>query len=36
MFLQEGRLVEHARADRFFASPASEAAARFIKGELPW
>jgi tungstate transport system ATP-binding protein len=34
LFLHRGRLLEHARADRFFAGPASPAAARFISGGL--
>jgi tungstate transport system ATP-binding protein len=36
LFLHQGRLVERASADAFFAKPASEEAAAFIKGELPW
>lgn len=36
LFLHQGRLVERASADTFFARPASEEAAAFIKGELPW
>jgi tungstate transport system ATP-binding protein len=36
LFLHQGRLVERAPVDRFFANPASEEAAAFIKGELPW
>jgi tungstate transport system ATP-binding protein len=36
LFLDRGRIVEHAPVDRFFAQPASPEAAAFIKGELPW
>lgn len=36
LFLNQGRLVERAPADRFFQQPASAEAAAFIKGELPW
>ena len=34
LFLNEGRLLEHAPADEFFASPQHPAAARFLDGEL--
>ena len=34
VFLVGGRLVEHAPAARFFAAPASEAARRFLAGDL--
>lgn len=34
VFLHRGRLVEHARADRFFANPASEAAAAYLEGRI--
>ena len=34
--LHEGRLVERAPADAFFARPSSEEARRFLQGELPW
>lgn len=34
VFLQAGRLVEHAPAPRFFAEPASPAAAAFLRGDL--
>ncbi len=34
MFLNEGRLLEHASAAEFFASPKDPAAARFLDGEL--
>jgi len=36
LFLDRGRLVERAPADRFFARPATSQAAAFIEGELPW
>jgi tungstate transport system ATP-binding protein len=36
IYLHQGRLVERAPVDRFFAQPASAEAAAFIKGELPW
>jgi tungstate transport system ATP-binding protein len=36
LFLHQGRLVERAPVDQFFATPASPEAAAFIKGELPW
>jgi tungstate transport system ATP-binding protein len=36
LFLHQGRLVERSPVDRFFKQPASEEAAAFIKGELPW
>lgn len=36
LFMDRGRVVEHAPADRFFAAPRSAEAATFIKGELPW
>jgi len=36
LFIHQGRLVERAPVDRFFATPASPEAAAFIKGELPW
>lgn len=35
-FLYEGRLVERAPVELFFARPASPEAQAFIKGELPW
>jgi tungstate transport system ATP-binding protein len=34
LFLQRGRLVEQTPAERFFAEPRSEAARRFLRGEL--
>ena len=36
LFIHQGRLVERAPVERFFKQPASEEAAAFIKGELPW
>ncbi len=36
IYLQEGRVLESAPADRFFTQPATAEAAAFIKGELPW
>ena len=36
LFIHQGRLVERASVERFFAQPASPEAAAFIKGELPW
>ena len=36
LFLDQGRLVEQAPIERFFAAPSSPEAAAFIKGELPW
>jgi tungstate transport system ATP-binding protein len=36
LFLSNGRLVDHAPVERFFAAPATPDAAAFIKGELPW
>ena len=36
LFIHQGRLVERAPVDQFFARPASAEAAAFIKGELPW
>ncbi|HEY2336144.1 MAG TPA: phosphate ABC transporter ATP-binding protein [Burkholderiales bacterium] len=36
LFVHQGRLVERAPVDRFFAQPASAEASAFIKGELPW
>ncbi|MFM9939907.1 MAG: ATP-binding cassette domain-containing protein [Hyphomicrobiaceae bacterium] len=34
VFLVKGQVAEHAPTDRFFANPASEAARRFLAGEL--
>lgn len=36
LFLSQGRLMERAQVDRFFAKPASAEADAFIRGELPW
>lgn len=36
VFLHAGRLTEQTPAIRFFDSPASPEAARFLEGELPW
>lgn len=36
IYLHQGRVVERAPVDRFFAQPATGEAAAFIKGELPW
>jgi tungstate transport system ATP-binding protein len=36
LFVHQGRIVEHALVEQFFAQPASAEAAAFIKGELPW
>jgi tungstate transport system ATP-binding protein len=36
LFLHQGRLVERAPVEQFFARPVSPEAAAFIKGELPW
>lgn len=36
IYLHQGRVVERAPADKFFAQPATAEAAAFIKGELPW
>lgn len=36
LFLDGGRLVERAPADRFFPQPATAEAAAFLRGELPW
>lgn len=36
VFLHEGRIAERAPADRFFRSPASPEAERFLEAELPW
>lgn len=36
LFLHEGRLTERAPVDQFFSRPASEEAAAFLRGELPW
>jgi tungstate transport system ATP-binding protein len=36
VFMDRGRVREHAPASRFFARPRSEEARLFIQGELPW
>ena len=36
IYLHQGRVLERAPVDRFFARPATPEAAAFIKGELPW
>jgi len=36
LFLHHGRLAERAPVDDFFRNHASEEAAAFVKGELPW
>ena len=36
VFLHGGRLAERTPVERFFASPSSAEAARFLQGELPW
>ena len=36
IYLHQGRVLERAPVDQFFARPASPEAAAFIKGELPW
>jgi tungstate transport system ATP-binding protein len=36
LFICDGRLVERASVERFFAKPESAEAASFIRGELPW
>ena len=36
IYLHQGRVVERAPVERFFAQPATPEAAAFIKGELPW
>lgn len=36
IFLGDGRVQEHAPAQRFFARPQSAAARAFLQGELPW
>ena len=36
IYLHQGRVLERAPAEKFFAAPASAEAAAFIKGELPW
>jgi len=36
VFLAEGKVREHTSVRRFFTTPASAEAKRFIEGELPW
>jgi tungstate transport system ATP-binding protein len=36
IYLHQGRVVERASVEQFFAEPATAEAAAFIKGELPW
>jgi tungstate transport system ATP-binding protein len=36
IYLHQGRMVERAPVEKFFAHPATPEAAAFIKGELPW
>ena len=36
IYLHEGRVLERAPVEQFFAKPATAEAAAFIKGELPW
>ena len=36
LYLHEGRVVERAPIERFFAQPSAPEARAFIKGELPW
>ena len=36
IYLHQGRVVERAPVEKFFAQPSSAEAAAFIKGELPW
>jgi len=36
IYLHQGRILERAPVDQFFARPATAEAAAFIKGELPW
>jgi tungstate transport system ATP-binding protein len=36
IYLHQGRVVERAPVEEFFAGPATPEAAAFIKGELPW
>ncbi len=36
VFIDAGRVCEHAPVQRFFARPASQAARLYIQGELPW
>jgi tungstate transport system ATP-binding protein len=36
IYLHQGRVVERAPVEKFFAKPATPEATAFIKGELPW
>jgi tungstate transport system ATP-binding protein len=36
IYLHQGRVVERAAVEKFFAEPATPEATAFIKGELPW
>ena len=36
LYLHQGRVLERAAADRFFAAPSTAEAAAFIHGQLPW
>jgi len=36
MFLNRGRLLEKALAERFFSEPENDLAQAFLKGELLW
>ena len=36
IYLHEGRVLERAPVEQFFANPATSEAAAFIRGELPW
>jgi tungstate transport system ATP-binding protein len=36
IYLHQGRVIERAPVDEFFAQPATPEAAAFIRGELPW
>ncbi|HEU5175946.1 MAG TPA: phosphate ABC transporter ATP-binding protein [Burkholderiales bacterium] len=36
IYLHQGRMVERAPVEKFFAEPATPEATAFIKGELPW
>jgi tungstate transport system ATP-binding protein len=36
LYMDRGRIVEHAPVDRFFRQPSSPEADAFLKGELPW
>jgi tungstate transport system ATP-binding protein len=36
IYLHQGRVIERAPVEKFFAQPATPEAAAFIKGELPW